>query len=318
MLEIIVALLSHVHTLEVGQGCTRAGITMRKHRSQSILATERSSESHREAGQRSPSRWAAEDALWELQEDWAVEDCVAEFTVGDEHRVTFWSSFTAAHPELSQRSPQELEARAALLNCPVGKEPAVLSSAMRKEDGRWSGWLDGNRVSVTVEKEGRLASGDAYVQSISGKIYAVDRFAMSELHTDHGEALSYSSTRTPADVVELEQKAETRAGERRGCKETLVTCYLATLATSALLLVGQLFCIGIDVASVPACHEQDRACQQHRVDHLRGDIIHLEHQLELRREAWDSDQQVFISKMSVLEPQLRASERTLAELNSNR
>ena len=58
--------------------------------------------------------------------------------------------------------------------------------------------------------------------------------------------------------------------------------------------------------------------QQQRVVEARSDVLELERWLEMRREAFELDQDTFLRKMEVLEPRLRASETRLAELKAAR
>ena len=58
--------------------------------------------------------------------------------------------------------------------------------------------------------------------------------------------------------------------------------------------------------------------QQQRVVEARSDVLELERWLEMRREAFELDQDTFLRKMEVLEPRLRASETRLAELKAVR
>jgi len=120
---------------------------------------------------------------WRAEEDWAILDETPAFTVGSgTNTVTFWSALATASPVLCHRTTLELEQRRARLAADkslstdsFGREPSVLSSWERLPDGRFTGIVDGRRVWLTVELEGRLASdpraGAGYLISLGGRVY---------------------------------------------------------------------------------------------------------------------------------------------------
>lgn len=125
-----------------------------------------------------------EGGPWRDEEDWALLDETPAFTVGSgTNTVTFWSALATASPVLGRRTALELERRRARLAVddrglsagPFGREPSVLSSWERLPDGRFTGTVDGRKVWLTVEEEGRLASdpreGAGYLVSIGGRVY---------------------------------------------------------------------------------------------------------------------------------------------------
>ena len=192
---------------------------------------------------------------WRLREDWALEDHAASFTIGDEHAcVTFWDSLVAAHPILRQRSPEELHQRATYLKCRVGCSPTPLLSAKRKADGTWTGRIDGHTACVNVEKEGALFSGDAYIESVSGKIYALEPVSMSVLQTADAtidmDAGALSTARA-GGAVPPESALSEEAVRAHTAANLFVKLYLSTLAVSALLILGQLASLGIHAAATP-------------------------------------------------------------------
>ena len=239
---------------------------------------------------------------WQIQEEWALVDDVPRFTVGHgEHRVTFWNALSNT-PVLRQRTPEELRARAAsLVGHAVGREPKVLRSARRQADGSWAGTIDGHHLIVHAASEGRSASGAGFVESLTGEIFEVE----PELSSS-GESGPTAWTQAGGAAL---------AAVRARSTFSLETAYLAALAACWLLIGGQLVALGVHRA-MPA--DVRASWQQQRVVEARSDVLELERWLEMRREAFELDQDTFLRKMEVLEPRLRASETRLAELKAGR
>ena len=239
---------------------------------------------------------------WQIQEEWALVDDIPRFTVGhSEHRVTFWNALSNT-PVLRQRTPEELRARAAsLVEHAVGREPKVLRSAHRQADGSWAGTIDGHHRIVHAASEGRSASGAGFVESLTGEIFEVE------------PELSSSGESGPTAWTQAGSAA--LAAVRARSTFSLETAYLAALAACWLLIGGQLVALGVHRA-MPA--DVRASWQQQRVVEARSDVLELERWLEMRREAFELDQDTFLRKMEVLEPRLRASETRLAELKAGR
>ena len=239
---------------------------------------------------------------WQIQEEWALVDDVPRFTVGHgEHRVTFWNALSNT-PVLRQRTPEELRARAeSLVEHAVGREPKVLRSARRQADGSWAGTIDGHHMILHAVSEGRSASGAGFVESLTGEIFEVE------------PELSSSGESGPAAWTQAGSAA--LAAVRARSTFSLETAYLAALAACWLLIGGQLVALGVHRA-MPA--DVRASWQQQRVVEARSDVLELERWLEMRREAFELDQDTFLRKMEVLEPRLRASETRLAELKAVR
>ena len=237
---------------------------------------------------------------WQIQEEWALVDDVPRFTVGHgEHRVTFWNALSNT-PALRQRTPEELRARAeSLVEHAVGHEPKVLRSARRQADGSWAGTIDGHHRIVHAASEGRSASGAGFVESLTGEIFEVE----PELSSS-GESGPTAWTQAGGAAL---------AAVRARSTFILETAYLAALAACWLLIGGQLVALGVHRA-MPA--DVRASWQQQRVVEARSDVLELERWLEMRREAFELDQDTFLRKMEVLEPRLRASETRLAELKA--
>ena len=88
------------------------------------------------------------------------------------------------------------------------------------------------------------------------------------------------------------------AGARRGWRPgrarstfSLETAYLAALAACWLLIGGQLVALGVHRA-MPA--DVRASWQQQRVVEARSDVLELERWLEMRREAFELDQDAFL------------------------
>ena len=239
---------------------------------------------------------------WQIQEEWALVDDVPRFTVGHgEHRVTFWNALSNT-PVLRQRTPEELRARAeSLVEHAVGREPKVLRSARRQVDGSWAGTIDGHHMILHAVSEGRSASGAGFVESLTGEIFEVE----PELSSS-GESGPTAWTQAGGAAL---------AAVRARSTLSLETAYVAALAACWLLIGGQLFALGVHRA-MPA--DVRASWQQQRVVEARSDVLELERWLEMRREAFELDQDTFLRKMEVLEPRLRASETRLAELKAVR
>ena len=239
---------------------------------------------------------------WQIQEEWALVDDVPRFTVGHgKHTVTFWNALSNT-PVLRQRTPEELRARAAsLVEHAVGREPKVLRSARRQADGSWAGTIDGHHRIVHAASEGRSASGAGFVESLTGEIFEVE----PELSSS-GESGPTAWTQAGGAAL---------AAVRARSTFSLETAYLAALAACWLLIGGQLVALGVHRA-MPA--DVRASWQQQRVVEARSDVLELERWLEMRREAFELDQDTFLRKMEVLEPRLRASETRLAELKAVR
>ena len=239
---------------------------------------------------------------WQIQEEWALVDDIPRFTVGhSEHRVTFWNALSNT-PVLRQRTPEELRARAeSLVEHAVGREPKVLRSARRQADGSWAGTIDGHHRILHAASEGRSASGAGFVESLTGEIFEVE------------PELSSSGESGPTAWTQAGSAA--LAAVRARSTFSLETAYLAALAACWLLIGGQLVALGVHRA-MPA--DVRASWQQQRVVEARSDVLELERWLEMRREAFELDQDTFLRKMEVLEPRLRASETRLAELKAGR
>ena len=239
---------------------------------------------------------------WQIQEEWALVDDIPRFTVGHgEHTVTFWNALSNT-PVLRQRTPEELRARAeSLVEHAVGREPKVLRSARRQADGSWAGTIDGHHMILHAASEGRSASGAGFVESLTGEIFEVE------------PELSSSGESGPAAWTQAGSAA--LAAVRARSTFSLETAYLAALAACWLLIGGQLVALGVHRA-MPA--DVRASWQQQRVVEARSDVLELERWLEMRREAFELDQDTFLRKMEVLEPRLRASEMRLAELKAVR
>ena len=183
----------------------------------------------------------------------------------------------------------------------VGREPKVLRSAHRQADGSWAGTIDGHHRILHAASEGRSASGAGFVESLTGEIFEVE----PELSSS-GESGPTAWTQAGGAAL---------AAVRARSTFSLETAYLAALAACWLLIGGQLVALGVHRA-MPA--DVRASWQQQRVVEARSDVLELERWLEMRREAFELDQDTFLRKMEVLEPRLRASETRLAELKAVR
>ena len=128
---------------------------------------------------------------WRLEEDWALTDGADAYTVGQgENCVTFWNDLAASNAALSRFSGSDLEARAAEIEAPFGKEPKRLESAMRLPDGRWTGTVDGRTVWMHVVLHGRMRCDAEYVETLGGRVYALTRPSTPQSDSLRGVKLS--------------------------------------------------------------------------------------------------------------------------------
>ena len=229
-------------------------------------------------------------------QEWALQDTAATYTVGDgERRVTFWNSLATEHPALRHADVETLSNRAALLGLTVGPEPKLLGSAQRIDDGRWSGTVDGHVRTINAASEGRLASGEEFIESLTGEIFALELT---------------SESRAAATLVP-DPPSLSACTEQWSICPTLQTAYIASLVACALMLGGQLVSLGVH-ASTPTSTRVE--WQTRRVSEARSEVLQLEDWLNGRREAFAADQEAFARRMSELEPRLEESEARLAEL----
>ena len=123
---------------------------------------------------------------WRLQEDWALLESTAQFTVGTHGTAnTFWTELIASAPDLCNRTPAECHARMDVLVAESGRriahgpQPPVLSSWQKLTDGRYTGiCTDGKQIWMSPAMEGRLPTLDTtaginYIQTSAGQIFAL-------------------------------------------------------------------------------------------------------------------------------------------------
>lgn len=134
-------------------------------------------------GVRRRARYASmmSEVAWRPEEDRVLMNEVPSFTVGKgSGAVTFWTALIANNPSLSQRTVSECSERFETLvrqsgvTEEFGREPRLLSSWSELQDGRLQGTSDGRTVWVNVAKLGSLASGEAYAESVGGRVYELD------------------------------------------------------------------------------------------------------------------------------------------------
>lgn len=275
-------------------------------------------------------------------------DAVAAFTVTpivsceNDQPVTFWSLLATSNSVLCRRSAEGLQARAAQLGrclpCSVGNEPAVLNSAAKLVDGRWTGVLDGRRVRLSVVAEGELTVGPRalYVEAIGGKIFALQCLQPAVATTGIGRSLRTSQRmaihtarhRASAAAVPTLYNAEwleTLASGVQGQLRRLLQLLRRQLSVwrqavsfddvfiamqvCVMLLISVQLCLlhAADALSVP----EQIARQEILVKEAREEVLQL---VRSQTGEMDAIQHSFACRMSVLEPRLRASERRLAEL----
>ena len=154
------------------------------------------------------------EPAWRDDEDWALADATAAFTVGRGDEIcTFWQALAASTPELSARSSTSCEQRCRALaqQAPtvatkpsgsegqslvlpiVGPQPPVLEDWTRTADGRYSGRIAGESsyIWVTAALEGRLAADPrkdtpGYIEAVGGRVYELSRAASVAVTTPVG------------------------------------------------------------------------------------------------------------------------------------
>lgn len=121
-----------------------------------------------------------DEVVWELREDWALQDAVPRYTVGTNHHpnhknnnaaaaVTFWKQLRHSTQELSARTEDELEERyrewyasaedSLLVEC--GGSPSLLSDWSLSGDGVVSGSLpNGSRIWFPLNSAGIVGCDD--------------------------------------------------------------------------------------------------------------------------------------------------------------
>ena len=258
----------------------------------------------------SPSK--EQSSAWQTKEEWALLDDMPAYTVGTgKHTVTFWSSLAAANPVLIKRSPEELQSHAArIADGAVWREPKVLCSAARRSDGTWMGKVDGHNRVLNVASEGHLASGDGFVESLTGEIFQLDLISSSALDEWPAETKPVQAT---MDAAMKDMGGSVAAIRARNFTSLGGSLFVSGLVAGAMLISAQLVTLGVHQAAPAAVRA---SWQQERVLEARKDVLELERWLEVRREAFDADQETFIRRMGDLEPRLRASEARLAELRA--
>lgn len=164
------------------------------------------------ASQRFRSTSMMPNAAWRPEEDKILMNEVPAFTVGEgSGTVTFWTALVSNNPSLSERTASECNERFTLLARQngiaekFGREPRLLSSWSQLEAGRLQGTADGRRVWVNVAKEGRLASGEAYAESVGGRIYELgsksDSLEIVSSSSSTGLAVSQAPAKTNSSVT---------------------------------------------------------------------------------------------------------------------
>jgi len=139
----------------------------------------------------------AEDDSWRADEDWALLDSAAAFTVNNDEPVTFWSALSASTPELRARTPEACQRRWGMLakegstSVVTGPEPATLNDWSRLPDGRMTGRVAGSApgqdltVWFPIAQEGRISAdprlGPGYVEAVGGRIYGLGSAANPEM-----------------------------------------------------------------------------------------------------------------------------------------
>ena len=235
-----------------------------------------------------PRQGASESGL-RLQEEWALRDSLALFTVGcGQHRVTFWDALITANPVLSSRSSEELRRHAARLTGETMRRPKVLRSATQAADCTWTGVVDGHSRMLNVASEGSFdATGTRFAESLTGEIYELEL-------RESQQRLGWSS-RSSCELAQLvpatthSSAASTRASRdehSHSMLDALHAVYLSSLVAFVLLLGGQL----VAVATHDAAPASVRVSwQQEHVSEARSDISELECWLARRQVRQDAN-----------------------------
>eukprot|EP00548_Thalassiothrix_antarctica_P000537 CAMPEP_0194135812 /NCGR_PEP_ID=MMETSP0152-20130528/5894_1 /TAXON_ID=1049557 /ORGANISM="Thalassiothrix antarctica, Strain L6-D1" /LENGTH=341 /DNA_ID=CAMNT_0038832223 /DNA_START=87 /DNA_END=1112 /DNA_ORIENTATION=- len=118
---------------------------------------------------------------WSLEKDWALEDAVQKFSVGDSSsKVVFWSQLSSSTPDLASFTEIQIKERHQRLSGNLPESPQLVQSWEMIDKTQMKGEVNGRTVWFNVQSMGQLLEEETsnnkpraggFVEALGGRVY---------------------------------------------------------------------------------------------------------------------------------------------------